>query len=270
MTVEASLSKCAHPLRSNRPRSSSSGPPGACITPSTETWAVVVSFMVAVTFSLSSSLIGWLTWPWSHGSPLALALDCFFREDRVDLADSLGSAHIRASGQDPLHGLGARIATLDGHTGAPDVDLLDRDARRGRRHIGVRHPVRVCEPVAEDKSMRRFGLQDLPVAVVPVALGPSHLVCDVTAGRELVPCDASGVARRAPPALELTRIGPQLPHPLGRRIELGFDCHREPLRILADGGDGHGWLSLVAESNSRPTAATPARATHRARLRLSS
>src|SRR6266498_3028357 len=52
MSVEASSSKCAHPPRSNRPRSSSSGPPGPCITPSTETCAVVVSFMVAVPFSL--------------------------------------------------------------------------------------------------------------------------------------------------------------------------------------------------------------------------
>src|SRR5919198_6704499 len=56
MTVEASLSKCAHPPRSNRPRSSSSGPPGPCITASTETCVVVVSFMVAVPFSLSPQL----------------------------------------------------------------------------------------------------------------------------------------------------------------------------------------------------------------------
>src|SRR5438445_4990705 len=51
MTVPASLSKWAHPPRSNLPRSSSSGPPGPCITPSTETCVVVVSFMVAVPFS---------------------------------------------------------------------------------------------------------------------------------------------------------------------------------------------------------------------------
>src|SRR6266576_2800169 len=45
MTVPASTSKWAHPPRSNTPRSSSSGPPGPCITPSTETCVVVVSFM---------------------------------------------------------------------------------------------------------------------------------------------------------------------------------------------------------------------------------
>src|SRR5918996_1269111 len=57
MTVEASSSKCAHPPRSNRPRSSSSGPPGPCITPSMETCVVVVSFMVAVPFSLGLGVV---------------------------------------------------------------------------------------------------------------------------------------------------------------------------------------------------------------------
>jgi hypothetical protein len=47
MTVPASLSKCAHPRRSNTPSSPSTGfTPGPCITPSTETCVMVVSFMV--------------------------------------------------------------------------------------------------------------------------------------------------------------------------------------------------------------------------------
>src|ERR687893_882872 len=41
----------AHSPRSNPPLRSSSGPPSACITPSTETFVLVVSFMVAVPFS---------------------------------------------------------------------------------------------------------------------------------------------------------------------------------------------------------------------------
>src|SRR5207253_10453826 len=117
--------------------------------------------------------------------------------------------------------------------------------------------VRVREPVAEDESMRRVGLQDLPIPVVLVALRADHLVHDVAATLELVLCDGSGVARRAPPALELTRIGPQLPHPLGRGSELSFDGHREPLRIFADRGDGHGWISLVSEINSAMRALRP-------------
>src|SRR5436309_6820251 len=47
MTVPASLSKWAHPRRSNTPRSPSPEfAPGPCITPSTETCVVVVNFMV--------------------------------------------------------------------------------------------------------------------------------------------------------------------------------------------------------------------------------
>src|SRR3712207_4328400 len=41
----------AHPPRSNPPQRSSSGPPSPCITPSTETFVLIVSFMVAVPFS---------------------------------------------------------------------------------------------------------------------------------------------------------------------------------------------------------------------------
>src|SRR4029453_1157566 len=44
-----------HPPRSNPPLRSSSGPPSPCITPSTETIVMVVSFMIGVPFSLSSS-----------------------------------------------------------------------------------------------------------------------------------------------------------------------------------------------------------------------
>src|SRR5687767_6081147 len=41
----------AHPPRSNPPLRSSSAPPSPCITPSTETFVLVVSFMAAVPFS---------------------------------------------------------------------------------------------------------------------------------------------------------------------------------------------------------------------------
>src|SRR5215212_7454229 len=44
----------AHPPRSNPPLRSSSGPPSPCITPSTETFMLTVSFMVMVPFSLAS------------------------------------------------------------------------------------------------------------------------------------------------------------------------------------------------------------------------
>src|SRR5215207_7468076 len=48
----------AHPPRSNPPLRSSSGPPSPCITPSTETLVLVVSFMVGAPFSLVWSSFG--------------------------------------------------------------------------------------------------------------------------------------------------------------------------------------------------------------------
>src|SRR3712207_3252457 len=48
----------AHPPRSNPPLRSSSGPPRPCITPSTETFVLVVSFMVTVPFPLVWSSFG--------------------------------------------------------------------------------------------------------------------------------------------------------------------------------------------------------------------
>src|SRR5215218_1197781 len=59
----ASLSNewVTHPPRSNPPLRSSSGPPSPCITPSTVTIVVVVSFMIAVPFSLGAP-----SWAASH------------------------------------------------------------------------------------------------------------------------------------------------------------------------------------------------------------
>src|SRR5262249_30298759 len=59
----ASLSNSglAHPPRSNPPLRFSSGPPFPCTTPSTETCVVVVSFMIAVPFSLGAPLVGGLS-----------------------------------------------------------------------------------------------------------------------------------------------------------------------------------------------------------------
>src|SRR4029450_10740936 len=52
----ASLSnaRVTHPPRSNPPLRSSSGPPSPCITPSTVTIVVVVSFMIALPLSLGA------------------------------------------------------------------------------------------------------------------------------------------------------------------------------------------------------------------------
>ena len=60
--VSLSANPMAHPPRSNPfLRSSSDAPPFPCITPSTVTCVMVVSFMIAVPFSLGAPLVGGLS-----------------------------------------------------------------------------------------------------------------------------------------------------------------------------------------------------------------
>ena len=119
----------------------------------------------------------------------------------------------------------------DRHPRPAAADLLDRDARRsfaGMSVFGV--PSALAKPSRNDEPARRIDLDDLPVALRLVALGPGHVVLDAAAGREVVRGEGGGVGRRAPPALELARVGPQLPDALGRGVELGVEGHGQGLR----------------------------------------
>src|SRR5258707_12091922 len=159
MTAPASLSKWAHPPRSKTPRSSSSGPPGPCITPSTETCVVVASFMIAFPFWISSSG----------------RADTVLGQDGIDLADRLRQALLHAHRQDLGHRLGAREAALDGHPAAAGLDRLDRHESLRALEVEVWRAVVVGEPVEEDEPVRWFGLEDVPEAVRLVAAGGSHV-----------------------------------------------------------------------------------------------
>src|SRR5262245_40020125 len=102
----------AHPPRSNPPRRSSSGPPSPCITPSTETFMLTVSFMAAapfasvLSFGCCRSVRRSLPAPTGPGRILG--------QDRVDLADGLLQA---PHGGEPLHRLDGRERALDRHPG---------------------------------------------------------------------------------------------------------------------------------------------------------
>ncbi len=134
---------------------------------------------------------------------------------------------------------------LDRHPGAPGVDRLDRHASLVAREVVVRRPVVVGEAVEEDEPARRIGLEDVPVAARLVAARPGHVVLDAAAGRQVVGGEGGGVGRRTPPALELARIGPQLPDALGRGVELGGQGHGQGVGVLADGGDSHRSVSSL-------------------------
>ena len=121
--------------------------------------------------------------------------------------------------------------------------IVTRPSLRGKSSFGV--PSSLREPVDEDESTRRIGLDDVPEAARLVAGRPGHVVLDVAAGRQVVGGEGGGVGRRTPPALELARIGPQLPDALRRRVELGGQGHGQGVGVLADGGDSHASVSLL-------------------------
>ena len=69
------------------------------------------------------------------------------------------------------------------------------------------------------------------------------------------------VGRRAPPAFELPRVGPQLPHPLDRRSELCDQDEAETLEVLLDADHGHVSFTAGGTCASR-SAIRPTRPRH--------
>ena len=97
---------------------------------------------------------------------------------------------------------------------------------------------------------------DAPPAVRRIPLGAGHEVRAERAGREVVVDEGGGVGRRAPPALELARVAPQLPRALGGDVVLRGHRHREPLGVLRHGGDAHAVPPRGSSSNSSPIRAS--------------
>ncbi len=83
------------------------------------------------------------------------------------------------------------------------------------RHLRVRRAIIVGEAVADDEGVRGIDLLDLPVRPGRISLGPGHVVLDPAAWLQVVLGEGRRVGRRAPPPLELARVRPELPYPLG-------------------------------------------------------
>jgi len=115
---------------------------------------------------------------------------------------------------------------FDGVLGEDRVDLAD-GLGQALLHAHGQDPLHCLDP-REDAFDRHSGGARLR------ALRPGHVVLDAAAGRQAVLGEGGGIGRRTPPALDLARIGPKLPHPLGCRIERGLQ------------GDGHRSLSFVS------------------------
>ena len=88
-------------------------------------------------------------------------------------------------------------------------------------------------------GVRRVDAEELPEAPRGLALGAGHHVLGAAADLEVVPREPGRPLRRAPEALELTRISVRGPHAGDGRGELGDHRHGECRGVLANLDDRH-------------------------------
>ena len=111
----------------------------------------------------------------------------------------------------------------------------------GRRHVRrSARPSRSAKPSVNSSDRRRVDRGHAPPAARRLALRAGHEVGDRRRrATRSCPSTVDGMARRPPPALELARVGPQLPDPLDRRGELGDEHEAELLEVPLDADDRH-------------------------------
>src|SRR5205823_1952514 len=106
--------------------------------------------------------------------------------------------------------------------------------------------------IAQEDPTGLFDLEDIPLAVRPVAVGSGHVVLAATARRQFVLGECGWVGWRPPPTLQLARIGPELPNALDRCVEFGLDGQGEPSGILANSGNGQRPVSFGSTISMGP------------------
>ena len=146
----------------------------------------------------------------------------------MPIAESFSSSSRRAERGDDRHP-GAAAHLVEGH-GHPE-----------RRHRGVTLAGVGGEAVLEHDAPRLVDAHELPPAVGLVAVRAGHEVVRLSTDDEVVVDEGGRPGRRSPPLLELTRVGPHLPHALGRGRELGGQGERQGFGVLDDVDDGHRW-----------------------------
>jgi len=97
------------------------------------------------------------------------------------------------------------------HLAVPEVEIvrprLEPDLLVGgrARQVGVRRPVFIRKPVAEDEPMGWLHLENLPVAARLVAAGPRHVILDATAGNEIDARNEIGIDHASQSAAVINR-----------------------------------------------------------------
>src|SRR5215208_3437484 len=215
----------AHPPRSNPPLRSSSGPPSPCITPSTETFVLVVSFMVAFPFPSV----------WSCPSPRPAGrsrLREVFGETLQHLGPALPSAVAFRAGGDALvpHGDPRRTPSefLERH----GQQALQRPVRakavvRGRDHVALG----VSEGHGEHEPLRHDYLPEHAPTPGVAALGGSHAVEKEASLAEIHGAERRSEPFRTPPALQSLRLRPRPEDQLSRRGEDARHRETRPPRV---------------------------------------
>src|ERR1700730_15121205 len=131
----ASLSNSglADPPRSHPGSMSGSRPPFPCITPSTETCVVVVSFMIAVPFSLRAPLVGGRS-PLLR-TPLPRSDTASRMFSRLLTVGRLGASPTSRASVGCILRTSSRPIGLDGYApgSGPRVDQVERGVRTGGR-----------------------------------------------------------------------------------------------------------------------------------------
>ena len=99
-------------------------------------------------------------------------------------------------------------------------------------HVGHGVAVVVREAVVEFQTVRGVNGDEPPPAAGLLPLGAGHEVAGLAAGDKLVLLERGRPGGRAPPALKLARVFPDLPDALHAGVELGDHGEAQGLEIL--------------------------------------
>src|SRR5215216_7834619 len=116
-------------------------------------------------------------------------------EDRVDLSHREGHALVLAYGDDLFHVGDRGKAGGHRHPGLGGRDGGEANLDGCRRQVVVRPSAVIGKPVFNLERVGRVDGNDSPPPVVPLTVGPGHVISDAASGCEVVVDDCRGSAQ---------------------------------------------------------------------------